>query len=136
MKKFTVLVGAVALALALGGCTMNASLLEALGVTNAKVIAAAQRLDTTNTVLIADIPQLCKLASQAIPVGLAAVSVASGAVATQTAKAVNDVTAAANSAVCVTGLTGTIADAQTIANAINEIKAATGKSATTIANGS
>ena len=37
MKKFTVLVGAVALALALGGCTMNASLLEALGVTNAKV---------------------------------------------------------------------------------------------------
>ena len=128
MKRIVVAV----LALSLSGCTNNYAFLQALGIGDAKVLAAAQKLDAANTVLAEDLPQLCQIAGKAVLVGSAFLSTVTGPLAVQVAKAVVDVTAAANSDICSKGLTGTTADATTIANSINEVKAATGKSVTTI----
>lgn len=106
---------------------------------NASLAGVAAKIDAGAAVVASDIPALCAIAQNAAVVAQATAATASvsgsSAVAKQAGKAANDVSALASAPLCTQGLTGTVADANTLASTISAVTVATKTSASTIAVG-
>ena len=102
---------------------------------NADLANIAAKLDAGAAIVVSDIPALCQLAASSGQIAAAAATVASSADAANINKAANVAITAAGSALCTQGLTGTLADASTLASTVASVKTALGTTATAIASG-
>lgn len=115
------------------GCASLASKLN-VGSTsaNTSIASVAAKIDAGLAVFASDIPALCMLGANAEAVGISIASVSASA---SLAKANAGIAAAVASPLCTQGLTGTVADAQTLAATIKSVSAATKGSAAVLAAG-
>jgi hypothetical protein len=97
---------------------------------NSTLLAVSAKIDAGIAVVQADLPALCAIASSAAQVGAAASALSNNA---KLAQVTSGASAAATSPICVNGVTGTVADATTLAASIKAVASAVNKPAASIA---
>jgi hypothetical protein len=121
----------LAAALILSGCAATvAGLNTGSASLNSKLQSVAAKIDAGIAVVASDVPALCQIAANAGAIATGATLATGNADVVKAAAVANS---AASSAVCTQGLTGTVADAKTLASSVKTVATALGTPAAALA---